>query len=555
MTLNLFYSFLAGFSEFFGLLPSHVWKVLDHASELNSPFFSIAVCAGSLNGVILFLIKEKFKLKEYSTYIFYGLLGAAVDFALKVLDIHLGLRAVAFVLLFFSACLYLQRFSYEKYLEKKNTWLIASALVALPFVPVGLFLLSAVKFQYKQSRKVLGNLAALIIPSILAALLQYASQIDGVINHTGAEISLAYIMSCLGCFLSFSLILKFCIVKKYDLLRHGLTGLACVLLYFTSRFGDVSVKDQRYAIQFPSMGTACEITVWHSSKSDAESSLQNAKKLFDEIENTLSTYKPESEISKLNQTGHIQAHECSNILYQNLVMAEAAWKASNGAFDVTIGPLVKLWGIKNKRKELPSSEEIANAKDLVGFGKLKIDHEKRTVKLPEEGFKIDFGGLTKGWAVDQVRDFLYSRGITKGLINLGGNIYCLKEPPPQKKAYHVGIKNPFNPSVLTMTLPLLGQGVATSGNYEQFIIIDGKRYTHIIDPRTGMPVDTADGVTVISNSATWCDILSTAFFIEGEKLIKKILAENPGVNVWFVKKNQISGKLYDKTFGLIWEQK
>ena len=555
MTLNLFYAFLAGFSEFFGLLPSHVWKVLDNASELNSPIFSLAVCAGSLNGIVLFLIKQKFSFKKYLPYIGYGFVGATLNFVLESMNVHFGLRSVAFILLIFSACLYLQNFSFQESLDKKSTWLVSSVLLALPFMPIGLFLLSAVKFQYKESLKVLRNLAALTIPCMLVVTIKYGTQVDSAGKLSGVEISLAYILSCFGSFLAFYLILKVCLIKKQDWLRHAFTALACLLLYFTSRYGDVSLREQMYSIQFQSMGTACEVTVWHSSKSNAETSLQDAKNLFDKIENTLSTYKPESEITKLNKDAHKEAHKCSQILWQNLILAEAGWKASNGAFDVTIGPLVKLWGIKNKRKELPSSEEISLAKSLVGFGQLIIDHEKQTVKFPKEGFRIDFGGLTKGWAVDQARDLLYSRGITKGIINLGGNIYCFKEPSPKKDIYHVGIKDPFKPTELAMTLPLLGQGVATSGNYEQFIIIDGKRYTHIIDPRTGMPVDSADGVTVISNSATWCDILSTAFFIEGQPLIEKVVSENSQVNVWFVKKDQTSGEVLSQKTGMVWDKK
>ena len=424
--------------------------------------------------------------------------------------------------------------------------------MAVPYIPVGLCLLALVCFDYKAGRKVLRNWLAMQIPMLLFVTFRQAMEISFVDKVGGLEISSAYLLSCAGSFLGLRLTLKLILNKKQDWLKHVLAAVGCLILYMTSRFGDVTVHEQLYAIQFSSMGTACEVTVWHESKSTAEEALKDSKKLFDHIEATLSTYSNDSEITALNEKAHIEAHKCGQILWQNLMIAEAGWKASNGAFDVTIGPLVKLWGIKGKRQELPSQQEIADAKELVGFDKLIIDHKKRTVKLPKDGFKIDFGGLTKGWAVDQVRDLLYSKGITKGLINLGGNIYCLKEAPPNKESYKIGIKNPLKPAELSMKLPLLGQGVATSGNYEQFIMIEGKRYTHIIDPRTGMPVDAADGVTVISASATWCDVLSTAFFIEGETLIEKISSENPGVNVWFLKKEHQSGEVISKHFGPVW---
>ena len=220
-------------------------------------------------------------------------------------------------------------------------------------------------------------------------------------------------------------------------------------------------------------------------------------------------------------------------MWENLILAKKGWELSNGAFDVTVGPLVKLWGIKQKRKELPSNDEVNAAKEIVGFDKLQININDKTVKFPSAGFKIDFGGLTKGWAVDKARDYLTSLGYEKGIINLGGNLYCFSKAPKGRESYTVGIKDPRNPQVLAGKVSFLDKSISTSGNYEQFIMINGVKYTHIIDPRTGMPVKDVDSVTVIHRSAAMCDMMSTAIFAGG-KDVRENMKKVPGFSYLFI---------------------
>ncbi|NQZ55871.1 MAG: FAD:protein FMN transferase, partial [Lentisphaeraceae bacterium] len=162
------------------------------------------------------------------------------------------------------------------------------------------------------------------------------------------------------------------------------------------------------------------------------------------------------------------------------------------------------------------------AKNIVGFNLLTFDRDKHTVSFQKKGIKVDFGGITKGWAVDMVAKKLLKMGLKKGFINLGGNIFSIGK-------HTILIKNPADPTKNCSGITLQNQGIATSGNYEQFIEIDGKKYTHIIDPRTGMPVPGVDCVSVVSPSAAWSDILSTAIFIEGQDLLKK-LKKSPDIH-------------------------
>ena len=232
-------------------------------------------------------------------------------------------------------------------------------------------------------------------------------------------------------------------------------------------------------------------------------------------------------------------------------VAQKGWELSEGGFDVTVGPLVKLWGIKRKRKELPAQEEIQDVLKVVGFKKLIIDKENRTVKFPEEGFKVDFGGLTKGWAVDKARDYLIQCGVKKGIINLGGNLYCFGTPPKGKLNYTVGIKDPRVPVKLAAKAELLDQSISTSGNYEQFIMIDGKRYTHIISPITGMPVDGVDSVTVVHRSAAFSDMMSTGIFA-GSKNVRTKLKNSEGINYLFIDIREGDSHYIEK-FGPVFE--
>ncbi|MCM8532522.1 MAG: FAD:protein FMN transferase [Lentisphaeraceae bacterium] len=552
MTLTLIYSFLAGFSELFGLLGHHAWSVLGKVAGESSSILNISVLLGLINGLLLFVIRNKVNISKPVNYLCYGLVSVGFSELLSYFGLVPGLRVGGFIFLISAVVLYLQNTSFEGLAKSPTLWLFIALLAPVAYLPVGLILLSIVQFEFKKSRQLLINLSIFQIPLILLAVVRESLDFEVIENVNAVSVVLSYLSACLGVYLGFFGVLKCISIRRPDILKQLLTGLGCFVLFVTSRYGDVTQEFKSYGLNFSSMGTVCELTIWATNKSDAEKVLLKSRELMDSIEERLSTYKPESELSILNKTAHLKPIECQPVLWENLQVAKAAYEISNGAFDVTIGPLVKLWGVKRKRSELPTEEEVLATRKLVGFDKLIIDYEKRTVKFPEEGFKIDFGALTKGWAVDKVAGYLTQQGITKGLINLGGNIYCLSEAPPKKDNYKIGIKNPLKPEQLHMTVGLLGQGIATSGNYEQFTMIDGKRFTHIIDPRTGYPVNIADGVSVIYPSAAWCDILSTAIFVEGPTLIEELSKKYRSLNIWFVKK-QADGEVINQTYGEFWQ--
>ena len=271
------------------------------------------------------------------------------------------------------------------------------------------------------------------------------------------------------------------------------------------------------------MGTFVEITC--QDKTAMNAAFEEIKK----IENIANKFSPASEISRLNKNGEIKASPD----FLNLIKESKKYYAlSGGAFDITVSPLVDTW--KNKIKEalekksenlLPAEDELGDKLTLVGSDKIFINQKESLVKFTQSGMSIDLGGIAKGYAVDKAVLRLKALGINSCLINAGGNIYCLGKKG--KRKWHIGIQHPRNPGKLLFYLDLENQAVATSGDYEQYFMLAGKRYSHIINPETGYPVDNGlASVTIITKYATTADILSTTVFVlgkeKGQALLEKI---------------------------------
>jgi len=218
-----------------------------------------------------------------------------------------------------------------------------------------------------------------------------------------------------------------------------------------------------------------------------------------------SIFSPNSEVSQLNQSGRIKG---SPDLIAIIKMAERISALTDGAFDITIYPLLELWGFYKREYRLPQEAEINKTKKLVGWQKIIVRND--SVYLPA-GMKIDLGGIAVGYALDHAYEILRRWGIKKGLIDGGGDILVFGE-----ERYKIGIKNPRGEGIVE-TLSLKSQAVSTSGDYENYYETEGRRFPHILDPRTGYPKEGVWSVTVIGKEAVICDALSTALFVLGEK--------------------------------------
>jgi FAD:protein FMN transferase len=287
--------------------------------------------------------------------------------------------------------------------------------------------------------------------------------------------------------------------------------------------------------RYPVMGTWAEITLY-ADRETAEPAMDEIYESLNKINNVCSRFNPQSELSRLNASAAEQPFKCSMLLWDILIESKYFYDLSEGSFDITITPLMKLWGFYQKQNKIPSKKEIKNALTFVGLSKVVFNSENRSVFFKKPGIQIDLGGIAKGFAVDYAYKRIKKYNIHSGVINLGGNIRFFPAPPPGKKYYSAGIRNPFRKTeIMDGTLKLLNVSLATSGDYEQFIVLDGKRFAHIINPKTGYPVKDMAAVTIIAPSALACDALSTAVFINGNEFAQEIHKKFPDIDIMTVK--------------------
>jgi FAD:protein FMN transferase len=248
------------------------------------------------------------------------------------------------------------------------------------------------------------------------------------------------------------------------------------------------------------------------------------------IEDLLSKYNQDSEVSRLNSAGQLKV---SRETYYIITRAKEFWLLSNGAFDITVGPLVELWGFKDKKYYLPLRAEIVQTLKRVGTDKIILNPADNLVKFAVPGMQIDLGAIAKGYAVDCAVRKLRENAIGSCLINAGGQVYCLGLK--SGKPWVVAIADPGKKGI-SGKLRLVNKAVATSGAYEQFFIKGGVSYGHIFDPRTGMPADSGvASVTVVSDDSLTADALTTAIFVLGQEKGTSLAEKFPGVKIKIIK--------------------
>ena len=288
--------------------------------------------------------------------------------------------------------------------------------------------------------------------------------------------------------------------------------------------------------QFEVMGTFAAVSVSAVRSDQLDDCLAAARDTFGSVETAMSTYRPESEVRQLWKMAGLKPVTLSEGTYHVLSEAIRYSELSGGAFDVTVRPLLTAWGFRGGEPARPTPGELRGALLLVGAEHVVL--KDNTVYLDTAGVEVDLGGIAKGYAVDLCFDRLRSGGQKDFLVNLGGNIRC-DGAASGNRPWRVGVRNPFNGSELLGTLMLTdGLATATSGNYERFITIDGKRYPHILDPRTGQPVRDMAGVTVLSETAIEADALSTALFVMGAEDGAELIGRLDSASALFVKNLQ-----------------
>jgi thiamine biosynthesis lipoprotein len=326
---------------------------------------------------------------------------------------------------------------------------------------------------------------------------------------------------------------------KYVLATKFLFAMLSVLLLLAMagcRPGEAAGTAEPSVIRhYPVMGTMAEVKLYGEEAAAARAA-DAVQAEFLAVEKACSIFDPESEISRLNERAGKAPVACSELLWGVLVSARRFHAFSDGAFDITARPLMDLWGFYRKRQALPDEAEIAAARQRIGLDKVAFDDAARSIRFLAPDVRLDLGGIAKGYAVDRAVAAAVAQGITAGTINLGGNVACLSAPPPGRDTYHVGIRHPRHRDTLCGRVAISGGlAMATSGDYERSVEIEGRRFAHIMDPATGRPVADMLGVTVITPLAVDSDGLSTAIFIRGEALARRACTEIPGTRVLIIR--------------------
>jgi len=262
------------------------------------------------------------------------------------------------------------------------------------------------------------------------------------------------------------------------------------------------------------MGSRFEITMVASDSVQASEYIDIAVNEITRIENLISSWKPISQTSVINQNSGINPVKVDNELFKLIERAVVISKFSDGAFDITYASMDKLWKFNGSMTNMPSDEEIKASVSKVGYQNIILNKDSSTVFLKQPGMKIGFGAIGKGYAADRAKALLIDKGVAAGIINASGDMNTWGKQP-NGSVWNVAITNPLDKNKVFALLPINDGAVVTSGDYEKFVIFNEKRYSHIIDPRTGYPTTGIISVTVFAHKAELADALATSVFVMG----------------------------------------
>lgn len=307
------------------------------------------------------------------------------------------------------------------------------------------------------------------------------------------------------------------------------------------------------------IGTICTITLYDS---DDYSIIDKAMERLTELENILSINKTGTELDKVNDMAGIEPVPVSDDTLKVIKNGLEYSAISNGSLDITVGPLVKLWGIGTDFAKVPTEEEINSAKELINYKDVEINEDNKTIFLKNPNMIIDLGAIAKGYAADEVAKLLKDNGIKNAIINLGGNIFVLGKKVDGTD-WKVGIQNPEKPEEPESPqksddstigyVTVSNKSIVTSGVYERYFEKDGKKYHHILNPETGYPYENEIlGVSIISDKSIDGDSLSTTLFALGVEKGLELIESTKGVNALFITRDHklYMSKGFDKIFTL-----
>ncbi len=275
------------------------------------------------------------------------------------------------------------------------------------------------------------------------------------------------------------------------------------------------------------MGTTCTLVAVADDRERARDALGRAEAALRRVEALMSTWLADSEASRLNRARAGERVALSSETLAVLQTARQAASQTEGAFDITCGPVIELWREAGRRGRLPSQSEIEQARAASSWRSIEL-MEGGAAKLVDT-VQVDLGGIAKGYGIDRAVEAMRAAGARGGLVDVGGDLRCFGQPP-DGSVWTVDVRDPFGEGRL-VELGLAGGGVCTSGSYARFVEIEGRRYSHIVDPRSGRPADAIPSVTVIAGTALDADVWATALSVLGAEGLARLPAQMEAVVV------------------------
>lgn len=277
------------------------------------------------------------------------------------------------------------------------------------------------------------------------------------------------------------------------------------------------------------MGGRFDISIVDKDSISAEHNIDEVIAEITRIENLISDWKPTSQVSEVNQNAGVKPIKVDREVFELTKRAIKLSEITNGGFDISFAAMDRIWKFDGSMTEMPSAEAIKKSVEKVGYKNIILDSTESTIFLKLKGMKIGFGALGEGYATDKCRAMMIEKGVQAGIINGSGDMSTWGKQPNGKE-WKIGITNPFKPEKILAAIPLKEGAVTTSGSYEKFVVFNGKRYSHIINPATGYPATGLCSVTVFGPNAETANGLSTSMMVLGQKKGLLLLQKFPDYN-------------------------
>ena len=314
--------------------------------------------------------------------------------------------------------------------------------------------------------------------------------------------------------------------------------LRCAALVLAALVGLVvqcrAASERLFAQSRQAMGTTFTIYLYAANEERASACFEAAFDEIERLEEALSNYRDSSELSRINRLAAREAVTTDPEVFQLLRRSLDFSRRSDGAFDITVGPLMRAWGFFRGQGRYPAFDELARARASVGWQHVVLDRTARTVRFRVPGLEFDLGGIGKGYAVDRVVALLRELGVRSALVDAGSSTIYAIGAPPGKPGWKVRVPQPGDRSQGVSAVVLRDTSLSTSGSYEKFFRLNGRIYCHIMNPRTGEPVQGMLQTTVIAPEATDSDALSTAVFVMGPMAGRRLLERVPSASAFWV---------------------